>query len=284
MSAAPPPLMRPQPWTPPGCTVSAQQTFTGSCAARGRSGLNLPVATQQGGGHHNDVSKHVAFTQMVGCCEGSIGQSKRHGTPKVVHLKVEEQEYRSPIGRVHAQGCGPPWSGVVGASCPTTAETDKRRMARRMARRLLSSAATAATHRRQFGPHDSVIFMPTSVHKPASTVLFFHGLGDTGYGGLSDLVEHHWGPLLPATKFVLPTAPQRPVTLNGGMVMPAWVRVAVCFHCPRACQPCCASAWAEVFVRRRSRSVCTASAVVVRVLYEAVLCIPPCMYCHGGSC
>lgn len=47
-----------------------------------------------------------------------------------------------------------------------------------------------------------------------------HGLGDSG-DGLADLAEM-WAKKLPHVKFVLPTADQRPVTLNGGMRMNAW--------------------------------------------------------------
>jgi predicted esterase len=43
-----------------------------------------------------------------------------------------------------------------------------------------------------------------------------------GYGGLADLVEDFLGPQLPSTKFILPTAPEREVTLNGGFPCPAW--------------------------------------------------------------
>ncbi|KAJ2784777.1 hypothetical protein H4R18_000904 [Coemansia javaensis] len=53
-----------------------------------------------------------------------------------------------------------------------------------------------------------------------ASVIFIHGLGDTGYG---------WEPVaqllsrsLPHVKFVLPTAPEQPVTLNGGFRMPSW--------------------------------------------------------------
>ncbi len=41
--------------------------------------------------------------------------------------------------------------------------------------------------------------------------------------GWTDVVEEFFGPHMPWAKFVLPTAPTVPVTLNGGMPMPAWV-------------------------------------------------------------
>lgn len=65
----------------------------------------------------------------------------------------------------------------------------------------------------------SVTVGPTAAHHSA-TVIFLHGLGDTGHG---------WAPVmkilarsLPFVKFILPHAPSRPVTLNYGMAMPAW--------------------------------------------------------------
>lgn len=54
----------------------------------------------------------------------------------------------------------------------------------------------------------------------SATVVLMHGLGDSG-DGLADLAEE-WGKQLPHVKFILPTADQRPVTLNGGMRMNAW--------------------------------------------------------------
>jgi hypothetical protein len=54
----------------------------------------------------------------------------------------------------------------------------------------------------------------------SATVILMHGLGDSA-DGLSDLGES-WSRQLPHVKFILPTAENRPVTLNGGMKMNAW--------------------------------------------------------------
>lgn len=56
----------------------------------------------------------------------------------------------------------------------------------------------------------------TSRH--TATVIFLHGLGDTGHG---------WSQMFgairaPHIKYVCPTAKAIPVTLNGGMRMPSW--------------------------------------------------------------
>jgi len=54
--------------------------------------------------------------------------------------------------------------------------------------------------------------------KHTATVIWLHGLGDTGFG---------WAPVteslaLPYVKFLFPTAPTEAVTLNMGMEMPSW--------------------------------------------------------------
>uniref|UniRef100_A0A0N5C937 palmitoyl-protein hydrolase n=1 Tax=Strongyloides papillosus TaxID=174720 RepID=A0A0N5C937_STREA len=62
-----------------------------------------------------------------------------------------------------------------------------------------------------------VIIPPEGEH--SSTVIFFHGLGDQGYGW----ADAFQPPMKPkGTKVICPHAAERPVTLNMGMVMPAW--------------------------------------------------------------
>ena len=69
------------------------------------------------------------------------------------------------------------------------------------------------------GTSNTITFHPTDgTH--SGTVVLMHGLGDSG-DGLADLAEM-WAKKLPHVKFILPTAEQRPVTLNGGMRMNAW--------------------------------------------------------------
>ena len=51
-----------------------------------------------------------------------------------------------------------------------------------------------------------------------ATLIFLHGLGDTGHGWAEAMNS-----IRPAyLKVVCPTARSIPVTLNSGMVMPAW--------------------------------------------------------------
>ncbi|KAJ7118590.1 Phospholipase/Carboxylesterase-domain-containing protein [Mycena crocata] len=56
--------------------------------------------------------------------------------------------------------------------------------------------------------------------KHTATVIFVHGLGDTGAGWkpVADMFKSD----LPHVKWVLPHSPSMSVTANGGMVMPSW--------------------------------------------------------------
>ncbi len=72
----------------------------------------------------------------------------------------------------------------------------------------------------QTQPHRDAIVMTPAV-PPNGSIIWLHGLGADG----SDFV-----PLVPelrlpdemAPRFIFPNAPMRPVTVNNGMVMPAW--------------------------------------------------------------
>ena len=60
---------------------------------------------------------------------------------------------------------------------------------------------------------------------PAWTVLWLHGLGDSG-DGFAPIVPELVRPAWPALRFVFPHAPVRPVTINGGVRMRAWYDIA----------------------------------------------------------
>lgn len=97
----------------------------------------------------------------------------------------------------------------------------------RYSRLLVLSIRTFYTARASFrqmrvetdGSTGTVIHYPDDGRQSA-TVVLIHGLGDSGEG-LSE-VASTWSQLMPHCKFILPTADQRPVTLNGGMRMSAW--------------------------------------------------------------
>jgi phospholipase/carboxylesterase len=56
---------------------------------------------------------------------------------------------------------------------------------------------------------------------PTRTVIVLHGLGDSGHGFAPVAEELDLSTLGPV-RFVLPHAPEQPVTVNGGYVMRAW--------------------------------------------------------------
>lgn len=70
---------------------------------------------------------------------------------------------------------------------------------------------------------DAVIVEPTEI--ATACVIWLHGLGASG---------HDFEPIVPVldkkitqqTRFIFPHAPQRPVTINGNMIMRAWYDVA----------------------------------------------------------
>ncbi|KAJ6458628.1 Phospholipase/carboxylesterase/thioesterase [Mycena vitilis] len=59
-----------------------------------------------------------------------------------------------------------------------------------------------------------------ALSRHTATVIFVHGLGDTGNGWkpVADMFKSD----LPHVKWVLPHSPSMSVTANGGMVMPSW--------------------------------------------------------------
>ncbi|KAF8067258.1 acyl-protein thioesterase 1 [Scenedesmus sp. PABB004] len=56
--------------------------------------------------------------------------------------------------------------------------------------------------------------------KHTGTVIMLHGLGDSGDGWAP--VGAEWAPDLRHVKFIFPHAPNRPVSVNFGMMMPSW--------------------------------------------------------------
>ncbi|KAL4440017.1 hypothetical protein ABPG75_003018 [Micractinium tetrahymenae] len=60
---------------------------------------------------------------------------------------------------------------------------------------------------------EPLVFKPAAEHK--STLIMLHGLGDSGMGWAD--IAPMLSPDLPNTQFIFPTAPTRPITVNGGM-------------------------------------------------------------------
>lgn len=61
---------------------------------------------------------------------------------------------------------------------------------------------------------------PKNPAAQSAAIVISHGLGDTAEGW-ADVAEH-LASKLPYIKFILPTAPTQPVTMNGGYPMPSW--------------------------------------------------------------
>lgn len=68
----------------------------------------------------------------------------------------------------------------------------------------------------QYGP----LLTAGNARDPSGVVTLAHGLGDSAYGWAD--VGEELARRLPHLLFLLPTAPQRAVTINMGMSMPAW--------------------------------------------------------------
>jgi phospholipase/carboxylesterase len=69
----------------------------------------------------------------------------------------------------------------------------------------------------------AIVIEPRGIHR--STILWLHGLGANGYDFEPVAAELRLPESL-GVRFVLPHAPPRPVTINGGYVMPAWYDIA----------------------------------------------------------
>ncbi|KDN52905.1 hypothetical protein K437DRAFT_253516 [Tilletiaria anomala UBC 951] len=68
----------------------------------------------------------------------------------------------------------------------------------------------------------TLVVPPASGAAPTASVIFAHGLGDSGAGWIDVARMLSERPRLRHVRFVLPNAPVQPVTLNMGMKMPSW--------------------------------------------------------------
>ncbi|CAN8100571.1 unnamed protein product [Discula destructiva] len=70
-----------------------------------------------------------------------------------------------------------------------------------------------------------LVFPAVKTH--TATVIFSHGLGDTGHGWASGVENWRRRERLDEVKFILPHAPTIPITCNGGFRMPGWFDIKV---------------------------------------------------------
>jgi predicted esterase len=70
-------------------------------------------------------------------------------------------------------------------------------------------------------PGTQALVVPAA-KKHTATVLWLHGLGDTGIGWVG--LGQNWRARgkFDHVKFIFPTAPSIPITINMGMHMPGW--------------------------------------------------------------
>jgi phospholipase/carboxylesterase len=61
----------------------------------------------------------------------------------------------------------------------------------------------------------------TTGRQPKGTVIWMHGLGADCWDFVPIVKELDLPPELPL-RFIFPQAPMRPITINGGHVMPGW--------------------------------------------------------------
>ncbi|VDB95489.1 unnamed protein product [Peniophora sp. CBMAI 1063] len=88
---------------------------------------------------------------------------------------------------------------------------------------LSTSTSTSTPSVPPFPPIDALRLEPSAPH--TATVIFLHGLGDSGDGWEPFAKKLLRDPTLNHIKWILPHAPVQRVTANNGMHMPAWFDV-----------------------------------------------------------
>ena len=82
-------------------------------------------------------------------------------------------------------------------------------------------ASNQARHRMEdLQKERMVVLHPSQEHK--YSLIWLHGLGDSCHGFSDIFMDQRFNVVPPNCKVILPTAPERAVTCNGGMVMNSW--------------------------------------------------------------
>lgn len=101
-------------------------------------------------------------------------------------------------------------------STPAIGACTLQRIARRHRAPIITHpAAIMSTGSLQYAK--PIVNSPSS---PTAAVIILHGLGDSGHGWAD--VGQQLKSALPHVRFIFPHAPERPITLNMGFVMPGW--------------------------------------------------------------
>jgi len=80
--------------------------------------------------------------------------------------------------------------------------------------------SSMSTHTTERDGKGTIVVSPKDESSQSALIVICHGLGDSAEG-FADVAEQ-FATQLPYAKFVLPTAPTQPVTMNMGMPMPSW--------------------------------------------------------------
>lgn len=85
---------------------------------------------------------------------------------------------------------------------------------------VASFSSRAMSHVTERSDNGVITVSPRNEAQQSGLVVICHGLGDTGEGFVD--VAENLASQMPYLKFILPTAPTQPVTMNMGMPMPSW--------------------------------------------------------------
>jgi phospholipase/carboxylesterase len=86
----------------------------------------------------------------------------------------------------------------------------------------MSSAAVQNTAMTASAPDALETLERSTGPDPSWSIVWLHGLGDSGHGFAPIVPDLVRGRAWPAIRFVFPHAPVRPVTINQGAAMRAW--------------------------------------------------------------
>lgn len=90
----------------------------------------------------------------------------------------------------------------------------------KLARRSMSTSHRLVVEKWAGHHASSTLILEPSSGKATGTVFIMHGLGDSAEGWIDTAAE--LSSEFPYVKFILPTAPVRPITINGGMSSNGW--------------------------------------------------------------
>jgi hypothetical protein len=145
----------------------------------------------------------------------ALAPKRTKTAPKTPSMQMPTDRIASPANLAYAraftttakaQGETAPFGGLTGSK--------------------LVQTVLQSTRQRKYGQLVEGFPMPKGGKDHTATVIWLHGLGDSGFG---------WAPVsdslaMPWVKFLFPTAPVEPVTLNGGFEVCIYACMYVCMY------------------------------------------------------